>query len=58
MQDQKEYLGDGVYAIKHQFGITLQTEVGLPEPTNIIEMEPEVIEAFQLWLDRMFGERL
>lgn len=55
--DSKEYLGDGVYVIKHQFGITLQTENGI-EATNIIVMEPEVIEAFQTWLDRVFGERL
>lgn len=53
----KEYLGDGVYVFRHQFGVTLTTENGI-EVTNKIVMEPEVIEAFQTWLDRTFGERL
>lgn len=53
----KDYLGDGVYVSKEKFGVTLTTEDGI-SVTNKILLEPDVLEAFQMWLDKTFGERL
>jgi hypothetical protein len=42
----KVYLGDSVYAMKEDDGITLTTENGLPgDPSNTIFLEPEVLNA-------------
>jgi hypothetical protein len=42
----KVYLGDSVYAMKEDDGITLTTENGLPgDPSNTIFLEPEVLDA-------------
>lgn len=42
----KIYLGDSVYAMKEDDGITLTTENGEPgDPSNIIFLEPQVLEA-------------
>lgn len=42
----KEYLGDSVYAQYDGYHIVLTTENGLPnDPSNIIALEPEVIDA-------------
>lgn len=38
----KQYLGDGVYVAVENGMLKLTTEVGLPEPTNVIFLEPEV----------------
>jgi len=43
---KKVYLGDSVYAWFDGYGIILTTENG-PEPSNVIAMEPEVVEAFE-----------
>lgn len=41
----KIYLGDSVYAMKEDDGITLTTENGLPgDPSNVIFLEPQVME--------------
>src|SRR5262245_46316090 len=45
----KIYLGDSVYADFDGFAITLTTENGYG-PTNTIHMEPEVVEAFRLYV--------
>lgn len=48
--DNKLYLGDGVYIGTDQRGLTwLYTYNGITV-TNEIALEPEVIEAFKLWL--------
>ena len=44
----KVYLGDSVYVDWENGMIKLTTENGLPDdPSNIIWMEPEVVEAFK-----------
>uniref|UniRef100_A0A6M3KHS4 Uncharacterized protein n=1 Tax=viral metagenome TaxID=1070528 RepID=A0A6M3KHS4_9ZZZZ len=51
----KEYLGDSVYVETDDFwGITLTTRNGLPtDPSNIIYLEPNVIEALLNFLERV-----
>jgi hypothetical protein len=47
-QNQKEYLGDSVYAQFDGYGITLTTENGLPtDPSNAIFLEPAVLVALE-----------
>jgi hypothetical protein len=45
----KEYLGDGVYADVERGMVKLTTEDGI-SVTNIIYLEPEVIEALERYL--------
>jgi len=53
------YLGDGVYADIQEYAdsefneLVLTTEVGLPEPTNRIVLEPSVISALVTYLERL-----
>lgn len=50
--NEKEYLGDSVYAEFDGFGIILTTNNGTG-PSNTICMEPEVIEALNRFVKRM-----
>jgi hypothetical protein len=52
MINKKIYLGDSVYAEWLDNQLILTTENGLPEdPSNLIYLEPEVIEALQKYWD-------
>jgi hypothetical protein len=49
----KEYLGDGVYAEMHEHGrLVLTTEDGFCA-TNIIILEPKVLNALNQYLERL-----
>lgn len=48
----KDYLGDSVYIEDNGYGITLTTENGYG-PIYTIVMEPEVIEAFINYINRL-----
>jgi hypothetical protein len=48
----KTYLGDQVYADYDGFHVTLTTENGI-QTTNIIYLEPAVLQAFNVWLARV-----
>ena len=51
----KEYLGDGVYAQKSQFGeVVLTTENGITA-TNTIILEPAVLQSFINWLKQTYN---
>lgn len=53
MTQFKDYLGDGVYVCVDDYGaVVLTTENGI-EATNRIVLEPEVIQAFTQWLERV-----
>lgn len=52
MINQKEYLGDSVYAVFDGFSIILTTENGYG-PSNIIALEPEVMRALDLYNARL-----
>lgn len=59
---EKEYLGDGVYVERDEFGnLIVTTEDGI-RATNRIVMEPEVLQSFLRWigpteLDRLVARR-
>jgi hypothetical protein len=55
----KVYLGDSVYAEIESYGrLILTTWNGYPDdPRNVIYLEPEVIEALQLYLRKVADER-
>jgi hypothetical protein len=55
----KAYLGDSVYCELNEHGqIVLTTWNGYPDdPRNVIYLEPEVIEALQLYLRKVVDER-
>ena len=54
MIDKKIYLGDSVYAEWKEGQIILTTENGLPDdPSNLIYLEPEVIEALKKFWERI-----
>ena len=58
MVEQREYLGDSVYAECDGFGITLTTHNGYPDdPRNKIFLEPAVIEALLEYIEKQ-KERL
>ena len=51
----KTYLGDGVYAepnMPFPGAITLTTETGMPQPDNIIVLEPEVAQALETFIKK------
>jgi hypothetical protein len=48
----KEYLGDSVYAEFDGFMVKLTTENGLG-PGNVIFLEPEVLQALNIYYARM-----
>lgn len=48
---QKEYLGDAVYASYDGFMLTLTTEDGIINPTNIIHLEPVVYRNLLLYVE-------
>ena len=48
----KDYIGDSVYIQDTGFGVILTTENGA-EPSNRIEMEPEVVIGFLRYIERM-----
>jgi len=48
--NKKTYLGDSVYGEWNGFRVTLTTDNGFG-PSNTIVMEPEVIEAFILFVE-------
>jgi hypothetical protein len=51
---KKIYLGDSVYAEWKEEQIILTTENGLPEdPSNLIYLEPEVMEALEIFLTKI-----
>ena len=49
---EKDYIGDSVYIEDNGYGVTLTTENGLGA-SNIIVMEPEVIQAFLRYIKKM-----
>lgn len=49
---KKTYLGDSVYAEFDGFVIILTTEEGLPLPSNIIILEPEVAQGLEAFIKR------
>lgn len=49
---KKEYLGDGVYVKWDGFAIVLTTKNGI-NATNQIILEPEVVEQFETFLQRV-----
>lgn len=49
----KEYLGDSVYIQVEDGRLVLTTENGGP-PSNIIYLEPEVIEALSKYIKKVF----
>ena len=51
--DKKTYLGDGVYSEFDGYQIKLTTENGALCPTNIIYLEPDVLENLMLFLNRV-----
>ena len=57
-QKQKMYLGDSVYAEFDGYGYVVTTENGLQRhnPSNEIYFEPEVMEAFGLWVEKIKAE--
>jgi hypothetical protein len=50
--DAKAYLGDGVYVARSELGLELTTEDGI-SVTNRIVLEPEVVEAFLRYIERL-----
>jgi len=51
MSGYRAYLGDGVYAYVDDFGgVVLTTEDGV-KATNTIILEPDVLLAFELWIE-------
>jgi len=50
----KDYMGDSVYADFDGFAIILTTENG-SGPSNVIVLEPEVLEAIIRFAQRMTG---
>lgn len=56
MPNNKEYLGDGVYAEYHDYELILTTENGI-SVTNKIILEAEILNNLNLFLKRMFMER-
>jgi hypothetical protein len=53
----KAYLGDGVYALVHFGSVMLTTENGIAT-TNIIALEPEVLENLDKWIEKMKKENV
>ena len=53
----KVYLGDSVYAAFDGYHIVLTTENGLPDdPSNTIALEPQVLQALNLYAERLKDE--
>ena len=52
----KQYLGDSVYAETSENGIVLTTDNGMG-PSNTIVLEPEVLYALQVFLEKATIER-
>lgn len=50
--DDRIYLGDSVYGHWHPEGVTLTTENGLSDPSNIIYLDSEVYETLVKWVER------
>lgn len=51
---KKIYLGDSVYCEFDGFSYVLTTENGLPsDPSNVIVMEPSVIDALNAFVKRV-----
>lgn len=46
----KQYLGDSVYIQDDGWAVTLTTEQGDGQASNVIVLEQEVIDALQLYL--------
>lgn len=52
MDEDKQYIGDSVYASHDGYHVILTTENGLPgDPSNRIALEPAVIEALIRYVD-------
>lgn len=52
MNEEKTYLGDGVYVSFDGYQLWLTTEDGIPQ-TNRIALEPEVYEALVKYVKRL-----
>lgn len=50
-QDEQAYMGDGVYARRDKFGVTLTTNNGV-KVTNEIYLDAEVLEALMIYCKR------
>lgn len=53
---KKEYLGDGAYVSFDGYAIVLTTEDGL-NTTNRVVLEPQILEHFEGWLDRLRSDQ-
>ena len=51
--DDKVYLGDGVYAHFESLNVVLTTENGIVV-TNRIVLEPDVLDVLDRWIQRRF----
>jgi hypothetical protein len=51
----KQYLGDGAYAEWKEGSVYLTTENGI-SVTNTVVLEPQVLEAFLIWIETATGE--
>lgn len=49
----KSYLGDSVYADFDGWQVKLTTEDGGEIPSNVIYLEPAVVEAFLQYIERL-----
>jgi phosphosulfolactate phosphohydrolase-like enzyme len=52
-----EYLGDGLYASFDGFQLWLETTNGV-EITNRIALEPSVMAALSVYVDKVFNDRM
>lgn len=56
MTQFREYLGDSVYVRVDGFGSVILTIEDGTRATNTIVLEPQVIQAFAQWLERVIKE--
>jgi len=55
-EQRKEYLGDGAYVSFTGYSVVLTTEDGV-STTNRVVLEPQVLEHFEEWLERLRCDR-
>lgn len=54
--EKETYLGDGLYASTDGVGVKLRAP--REDGDHYVVLEPDVLEAFEAWLDKVFGEKL
>jgi len=57
MTSRKRYIGDSVYADYDGHMLVLTTENGLG-PSNTIHLEPQVLEALFLYVEKTYGVKV